>query len=396
MVLDLDGFKTVNDSLGHPAGDLLLQIIAKRLRNLLRQEDTVARLGGDEFAILVETLNTDIRLSLIAEKIIEAVAMPVELDGHTALVTASIGIAMYPDDGDNPTALLKAADMAMYASKQAGRNTVHFHHADMTRAANQRLLLEHGLRLAIERAELEVWYQPQYEVQTGQLIGAEALVRWRDPEKGLIPPNDFIPLAEETGLVLPIGEWVLRQTCTDAMRWLKAGLECGRLWVNVAGPQIERGDFYATVKRVLAYTGLEASRLGLEITESFLLRNADEAMEVVAKLHAAGINVAIDDFGTGYSSLAYLKHLRADKLKVDQQFVRDLPGDKDDAAITRAVIALGKSLGFRIVAEGVETEEQLEFLRNEGCEEAQGYFFSKPLPAAQFEALLKEASGISG
>ena len=390
MVLDLDGFKTVNDSLGHPAGDLLLQQIADRLQEVLRREDTVARMGGDEFAIVIESLGPGTDPGKIAEKVIQAVSVPVDLQGHSALVTASVGIALFPDDGPDATSLIKAADTAMYASKQAGRNTLRFHHPDMARAAHQRLTLEHGLRRAIEQGELEVWYQPQFEVASSRLVGAEALVRWRDPEHGLIPPNDFIPLAEETGLILPLGEWVLRQTCLNARRWLGQGLDCGNLSVNVAGLQIERGDFYATVQQVLAETGLDAQRLALEITESFLLRNADQAMAVVAKLNELGVKVAIDDFGTGYSSLSYLKYLRADKLKIDQQFVRDLPDDHDDAAITRAVIALGHSLGFKIIAEGVETEAQRAFLHGEGCEEAQGYFYSKPLAEAEFEAFLRQ------
>lgn len=390
MVLDLDGFKTVNDSLGHPAGDLLLQMIASRLGAVLREEDTVARLGGDEFAIVIESLGQEANPALIAEKVIEAVAAPLDLQGHSAMVTASLGIALFPDDGGDATALLKAADTAMYASKQAGRNTLRFHHAHMTLAAHQRLSLEQGLRRALEKGELEVWYQPQFDMDNNQLVGAEALVRWRDPVQGLIPPNHFIPLAEETGLVLPLGEWVLRQACLDTLRWQKQGLDCGKISVNVAGPQIERGDFFATVQQVLADTGLAPDRLALEITESFLLRNAEQAMAVVAKLNELGIQVAIDDFGTGYSSLSYLKYLRASKLKIDRQFVRDLPDDKDDAAITRAVIALGHSLGFQIVAEGVETEAQRAFLRAEGCEEAQGYLYSKPLHAREFENFLTE------
>ncbi len=283
MVLDLDGFKTVNDSLGHPAGDLLLQKVAARLREILRKEDTVARLGGDEFAVVVESLGPQVNPGVIGEKIIEAVAAPLDLQGHSALVTASLGIALFPDDGGDATTLLKAADTAMYASKQAGRNTLRFHHADMTQAAHQRLALEQGLRRALERCELEVWYQPQFALRGGRCVGAEALVRWRDPARGLIPPDQFIALAEETGLVLPLGEWVLRRACQDALRWREQTLECGKLSVNVAGPQIERGDFAATVRQVLAETGLPPNRLALEITESFLLRNAEQAMAVVAR-----------------------------------------------------------------------------------------------------------------
>ncbi len=389
MVLDLDGFKTVNDSLGHPAGDRLLQTIAARLLRLLRREDTVARLGGDEFAVVIENARSCDNPGLIAEKIIQAVSAPVDLDGHSALVTASVGIALYPDDGRDTTSLLQAADMAMYASKQAGRNTSRFHHADMTRAARHRLKIEHGLRQALEHEQLEVWFQPQFDLDTGALIGSEALVRWRLPERGLVPPNEFIPIAEETGLILPLGEWVLRRACEQAVDWRHRGLEAGSVSVNVAGPQVERGDFYATVASVLAATGLPAECLELEITESFLLRNAEQARTVVEKLSELGVRVAIDDFGTGYSSLSYLKLLRVNKLKIDQSFVRDLPDDRDDAAITRAVISLGHNLGFKVIAEGVETEAQRDFLRQEGCDQSQGYFHSRPLPAAEFEAYLR-------
>ena len=388
MVLDLDGFKTVNDSLGHPAGDLLLQSIAARLRQLLRREDTVARLGGDEFSVIAEHVGNGNNPGLIAEKIIQAVAEPIDLDGHRALVTASIGIALYPDDGGDSTRLLQAADMAMYASKQAGRNTSRFHHADMTHAARQRLEIEHGLRRALELGEMEVWYQAQFDLVSGALLGAESLVRWRSPERGLVPPNAFIPIAEETGLILPLGEWVLRQSCAQAVEWRARGLDPGTISVNVAGPQIERGDFYACVSQVLRETGWPAERLELEITESFLLRNAEQAMTLVERLSELGIRVAIDDFGTGYSSLSYLKFLRVDKLKLDQRFVRDLPDDRDDAAITRAVIALGHNLGFKVIAEGVESEAQRDFLRREGCDQSQGYFHARPLPAAEFERLL--------
>ncbi len=389
MVLDLDGFKTVNDSLGHPAGDLLLQTIAGRLHRLLRSEDTVARMGGDEFAVIAEAVGNAGNPGLIAEKIIQAVAEPVDLNGHRALVTASVGIALYPDDGNDTTSLLQAADMAMYASKQAGRNTSRFHHADMTRAARQRLVIEHGLRRALDNQELEVWFQPQFALASGALVGAEALVRWRSPERGLVPPNEFIPIAEETGLILPLGEWVLRQSCRHAVEWRARGLEAGSVSVNVAGPQIERGDFFSVVKTVLEETGWPAERLELEITESFLLRNAEQAMTVVDKLFQLGVKVAIDDFGTGYSSLSYLKYLRVHKLKIDQSFVRDLPEDRDDGAITRAVISLGHNLGFSVIAEGVETDAQREFLKREGCDQAQGYFYSRPLPAAEFENFLR-------
>lgn len=393
LMLDLDGFKTVNDSLGHPAGDLLLQQAATRLRASLRQEDTVARLGGDEFAVLLESLEAESNPAQVALRFIQAIALPMDLQGHNALVTVSVGIALFPDDGRDATTLLKAADTAMYASKQAGRNTLRFHHSDMSQAVQRRLSLEQGLRRALEQDELEIWYQPQFELHSGRCVGAEALVRWRDPENGLIPPQQFIPLAEETGLILPLGTAVLRQACTAAQAWRLQGLAFGRLSVNVSGPQIERGDFLATVRQVLAETGLPAEFLILEITESFLLHNAERAIAMVASFNEMGIGVAIDDFGTGYSSLSYLKYLGAARLKIDSQFVHGLPDDQDDLAIARAVIALGHSLGFRITAEGVETRAQRDVLQALGCEEAQGYFYSKPLPADAFTAFLSQLPG---
>ncbi|MBK6743816.1 MAG: EAL domain-containing protein [Hydrogenophilales bacterium] len=396
MELDLDGFKTVNDSLGHPAGDLLLQIIGQRLQRILRSEDVIARMGGDEFAIIIETPPSASHLSHIAEKIIQSVSEPVDLYGHSALVTASVGIAMYPDDGDDAISLLKAADTAMYAGKQGGRNTFRFHDSGMAEAARLRLRLEQGLRRALEDGQLELWYQPQIDFKTGLLIGAEALVRWRDPQRGLISPVEFVPVAEETGLILPLGEWVLLEACMQAHAWTQDGLFMGSISVNVSGPQIERGDFVGTVRQALDSTGIDPNLLELEITESFLLRNAEQAMAVVEQLSDLGIRVAIDDFGTGYSSLSYLKYLNADKLKIDQRFVRDLPDDKDDAAIARAIIALGLSLGFQVVAEGVETEAQEAFLKGEGCHQGQGYLYARPMPADDFERWMRERRIASG
>ncbi len=386
LMLDLDGFKTVNDSLGHPAGDQLLRLIAERLQAALRNDDIVARLGGDEFAVVAEAPPHTEGVGILARKIIDTIGSPVDLDGHSARVSASIGIAFYPDDGATPTALLQAADTAMYAGKQAGRGTYRFHHADMAQAAQRRLALEQGLRQALERHELELWYQPQVDLASGQVKGAEALLRWHDDGRGIVLPAEFIPVAEETGLILPIGHWVLREACRQAQAWLAAGMDVGRIAVNVAGPEIERGDLVATAAAVLAETGLSASRLELEITESSLLGNTEQARTVVDKLSALGVGVAIDDFGTGFSSLAYLKYLSVNRLKIDREFVRDLPADRDDAAITRAVIALGHSLGFAVTAEGVETEAQRAFLAGEGCDAAQGYWYSRPLPANEFAA----------
>jgi diguanylate cyclase (GGDEF)-like protein/PAS domain S-box-containing protein len=381
LLLDLDGFKNVNDSLGHPAGDRLLQVVAQRLKAILREEDTVARMGGDEFALVMEDVRHGEEMSELAERLIAALAEPVELDGHSARISASVGIALYPQDGDDAMTLFKAADTAMYQSKQGGRNTYRFHHHDMAHAARRRLELEYGMRRALEQGEYELWYQPQIELHSGRVIGLEALLRWRDPQRGLVPPLDFIPLAEENGMIVALGEWVLRTACQQALQWRQAGLVFGRMAVNVAASQIERGDFESTVQRVLQETGLPAEALELEITESLLLNNADNARKVIAGLRAMGISLAIDDFGTGYSSLAYLKHLSIDKLKIDRAFVTDLPADAGNVAITRAIVALGHSLGFSVIAEGVENEANRAFLQAEGCEQGQGYLFSKPLPA---------------
>ncbi len=388
LLLDLDGFKHVNDSLGHPAGDALLQAVGQRLKSLLGNENTVARMGGDEFAVVMEDVRHAGVMSDLAEQIIAVLAEPVELDGHSARISASLGIALYPQDGDDAVTLVRAADTAMYQSKQGGRNTYRFHRDDMAQAVRRRLELDHGLRRALAQNEFELWYQPQIELGSGRVIGLEALLRWRDPERGLISPLDFIPLAEENGLIVPLGEWVLRAACQQAKTWQMAGVAFGRMAVNVAAPQIEHGDFPALVVQVLLETGLPAHLLELEITESLLLNNADDALRVVSELRNMGIAMAIDDFGTGYSSLAYLKHLAIDKLKIDRTFVTDLPADAGNVAITRTIVALGHSLGLSVIAEGVESSASRDFLHAEGCAQGQGFLFSKPLPVAECTAWL--------
>lgn len=388
MELDLDGFKNVNDTLGHPAGDKLLQIIAERLRHVLRAEDIIARLGGDEFAVVLEALDSADSAGTVAEKIIAAVAEPLDLDGHSARVTTSVGIALFPADGADATALLKAADTALYVGKREGRNTYRFYDQRMSEAVHRRLDLEQGLRNAIEDDGLELWYQPQIDLNSRRIAGAEALVRWRHPERGIVPPGDFLPVACDTGLVVPLGEWVLRTACRQTQEWLAAGIDIGRIAVNVDSQQIMRSDFVATVEQVLAETGLAPERLELEITENFLLENAENGMGTVARFSYIGVGIAIDDFGTGYSSLAYLKYLHADCLKIDKSFINDLPEDSTGAAIIRTVISLGRGLGFTLVAEGVEKAEQLDYLRSVGCDLVQGYHIAKPMPAADFAAWL--------
>ncbi|MDD5363693.1 MAG: EAL domain-containing protein [Gallionellaceae bacterium] len=390
FALDLDGFKAVNDSLGHHAGDLLLQKIAARLKATLRGEDVVARMGGDEFAMIIENPPSAIHIGHLAEKIIAAVGKPMDLHGNRAHVTASLGIAIFPQDGQDASILLKAADTAMYASKQAGRNTYRYHDDEMTKAANQRMTLEQGLRQALENNQLELCFQPQVNIRTGQVPGVEALVRWNHPDQGPIYPAEFLSVAEETGLILPLGEWALRLACTQVQSWVQEQLFTGSVSINVSGQQLEQGDFFSMVKRVLAETGINPKRLAFEISEGILLRNTKRVMAELGQLHTLGVSIVIDDFGVGYSSLTYLKYLSAQGIKINQRFVLGLPGDKNDAAITRAIIAMGHSLGCDLIAEGVETEAQQTFLADQGCLLAQGLLYSKPITADEFRNWLRE------
>lgn len=388
LLLDLDGFKTVNDSLGHPVGDRLLQEVAGRLKSCIRVEDTVARLGGDEFALILANMREGSDAVEVVRKILSTIQIPVELYGHGARVTASIGIAVYPADGEGVTDLVRNADAAMYSAKEAGRNGYRFYQSSMTLRAQERLSQERALRRGIENGEFEVWFQPQLGLRDGRITGAEALVRWRDPERGLIAPDQFIPLAERTGLIVDIGAQVLQRVCGHARQWLDAGLDFGRLAINVAAPQIERHDFAGLLATALAQTGVPPHRIEIEITESLLMENPAHARETLLAIQALGVTTAIDDFGTGYSSLASLKQLPIDNLKIDRTFIKDLPRDPNDIAITRAVVSMAHSLGFTVIAEGIETEDQERFLKEEGCDEGQGYLYSRPLPAREFEAWL--------
>jgi diguanylate cyclase (GGDEF)-like protein/PAS domain S-box-containing protein len=389
MVLDLDGFKTVNDSLGHPIGDQLLQQVAHRLKDCVRVEDTVARLGGDEFSVVLANLKSGDNIVDIARKILDSIERPFSINGHAAMVSTSIGIAVFPEDGTTPDLLIRNADAAMYQSKAAGRNTYHYYQPEMTQAAQRRLASEQALRRAIERQEFEVWYQPQLNLATGGLIGAEALVRWRDPERGLIPPNEFIPLAESTGMIIPIGEQVLRQVCQDITKWQTSNLNPGKVGVNVAGPQLFRSDFIGLLCDVIEKFAIPPSALEIEITETCVLDNPELARQLLDTIQDMGISIAIDDFGTGYSSLSHLKKLPIDTLKIDRSFVSDLPDHPHDIAITRAILAMGRSLGFDVIAEGVETKEQQKFLLDEGCIQGQGYLFAKPMPFTEFTIWLQ-------
>jgi predicted signal transduction protein with EAL and GGDEF domain len=346
-------------------------------------------LGGDEFAVVIANLDNGENIVDIARKMLDSVEGPFSIEDHTALVSTSIGIAVFPEDGQTPDLLIRNADAAMYQSKAAGRNTYHYYRPEMTEAAQRRQASEQALRRAIEQQEFEVWYQPQLDLASNQLLGAEALVRWRDPTRGLIPPFEFIPLAESTGLIIPLGEQVLRQVCQDIQKWHRDGLQPGRIGVNVAGPQLFRSDFIGLLCEVTESYATPPAALEIEITETCVLDNPELARQLLDTIQDMGISIAIDDFGTGYSSLSHLKKLPIDTLKIDRSFVSDLPDDPHDVAITRAVLAMGRSLGFHVIAEGVETEEQRNFLLNEGCVQGQGYLFAKPMPTNQFTDWLK-------
>lgn len=389
LLLDLDGFKTVNDSLGHPVGDELLIKVAKRLQACIRVEDTVARLGGDEFGVILSGMVDSADSIEVVRKILTTIERPFNLSGHNAMISTSIGIAVYPADGITPSDLIRNADAAMYEAKEKGRNTYRFYQASMTETAQDRLHLEADLKTAIEHKQFEVWFQPKMHLKTGSITGAEALVRWRHPERGLVAPGEFISLAERSGLIIPIGEQVLHQVCEHIRGWQTAQIPIGRIAINVALPQLERGDFLNTIKQTLLRENVSAQCIELEITESFIMSNKNSTTEVLTELQAMGMTIAIDDFGTGYSSLAYLHQLPIDNLKIDQAFVRELDSCDNNRTITRTIIAMGHSLGYKVTAEGIEKPSQQDWLEQEGCDEAQGYLLAKPMPAADFESWLQ-------
>ena len=393
MLLDLDRFKTINDSLGHHYGDKLLQAVAQRLTETLRAEDTVARIGGDEFVVLLKEIAEPQAAANIAQKLLTALSEPFYIEDQEQNMSSSIGISIYPNDGLDLRALMVNADGAMYHAKKMGRNNYQFFTREMTAVAGARLELEKSLRRAMENREFELHYQPKVNVKSGAVTAMEALIRWRDPQKGLISPVEFIPLAEELGLIIPLGAWVLITACQQNKQWQAAGLPKIRVAVNLSAVQFRQKNLVEFISQVLEDTGLDASFLELEVTESVIMQNAEEATLVLEKLHAKGIHISIDDFGTGYSSLSYLKRFPLDTLKIDRSFVRDISSDPDDAAIVKSVIALAHSLRLGVIAEGVETEEQLAFLSALGCDEYQGYYRSRPVPAEEFAQLLRESDG---
>ena len=390
LLVDLDRFKLINDSLGLEKGDQVLRSVAGRLGRALRRSDTVARLGGDEFMLLVASAANAEAAAKVAQKVLDTLRPPFTVNGHELTTSASIGIALFPYDGDDADTLIKNADTALSRAKEQGRNHFQFYTNDMNATAFERLMLESRLRKALEQGELVLYYQPQVSLQTGRIVGVEALVRWFHPDLGMVPPADFIPLAEETGLIVPIGEWVLRTACRDGQRWQELGFRPLRVAVNLSARQFQQRDLVDVVARVLDETRLPATDLELELTESVIMRDAAESVRRLRELTALGIQLAVDDFGTGYSSLGYLRTFPIRSLKIDRSFIRDIDRDPNGAAIAQAIIALASSLSLKAIAEGVETREQLDMLRGWGCEEMQGYYFCRPLPADELLALLRQ------
>jgi diguanylate cyclase (GGDEF)-like protein len=388
MFIDLDNFKTVNDTLGHDVGDELLRLVSRRLAETLRFGDVISRIGGDEFAIILENVSQASIASIIAEKCLAKLAQPIAISGHELHIGASIGISVYPDDAANMHELLKYADTAMYYAKNNGKNTYRMFTHSMQDDARKRFTIDNNLRRALERGEFVLHYQPQIDLRTGAISGAEALIRWIHPDLGLISPADFIPVAEDTGVIVPIGEWVLREACLELRKWHADGHRI-RVSINLSGRQLKEEGLVAAVLAIVDETGIDARWLELELTESMLMDASASVIEKLQALRRAGIQLAIDDFGTGYSSMSYLKTFPVSSLKIDRSFVCDLPQSTQDAGITKAIIAMAKSLNMEVVAEGIETPEQGGFLRANGCDKAQGFYYSKPLPAAQIGELLR-------
>jgi len=379
LYLDLDRFKDINDSLGHSVGDLFLQEVAERLKTWAREQDTVARLGGDEFLIMLTHVKDAPDAAVAAERLMDAMTAEFVVQGHPLNIGCSIGISIFPEHGADADHLIKNADAAMYGAKENGRNNFRFFTKEMNAQVLERLTLENSLRLALDRKELFLMYQPQIEIATGRITGLEALLRWQHPELGLVPPDKFIRIAENSGQIIAIGEWVLRTACSQSRRWQDAGLSAVTVAVNVSAVQFRQEGFCELIRRVLDETGLAPQCLELELTESLLLANADVTFSVIQELKAIGLSVAIDDFGTGYSSFNYLRQFRVSKIKIDRSFIKDVALNPDDAAITSAIISMAKSLKLKVIAEGVENEAQMSFLRTHQCDEIQGYYFSKPL-----------------
>jgi diguanylate cyclase (GGDEF)-like protein/PAS domain S-box-containing protein len=394
LFLDLDHFKNINDSLGHHVGDCLLQEVTERLVKSVRSSDIVSRQGGDEFVILLEGIKGIHEVAIVAKKLLKSMAEPYFIEGHELNISPSIGVGMFPDDGKDILTLMKHADAAMYHAKERGRNTWRFFAEEMEIRASNRLSLERTLRHAIERNEFVVHYQPQVDIRSGVVTGVEALVRWMNPELGLVLPERFIPVAEENGMIIPISEWILREACAQCRAWKQAGLRPISMAVNLSPVQFRRKDMLPKMERIIEDSGMDTACLDLELTESCVMNNPDEAVIILKALKSMGLKLSIDDFGTGYSSLSYLKRFPIDKLKIDQSFVKDIMRDPENTAIVRAIISMARSLDLEVIAEGVETEDQLSFLDGEFCNTFQGYYFSRPLPGCEIEEMLREGRAL--
>ncbi|MDD5578480.1 MAG: EAL domain-containing protein [Methylobacter sp.] len=389
MFMDLDRFKYINDSLGHAMGDQLLQSVARRLRDCVRRSDTISRQGGDEFMLLLPTIKHAEDVALCAQKMLAALALPHRIGGHDLHISVSIGISIYPRDGQDGETLIKSADTAMYYAKENGRNTYKFFEPAMNARAIQRHSIEDGLRRALERQDFVLHYQPKINLHSGVIVGAEALIRWQHPKRGLVQPGQFVPIAEDSGLILPMGRWMLREACLQARAWLQAGLPPISVAVNISALEFGARDFLKNIRATLEDTGLEPHCLELELTESVLMQDAEPTNTLLKALSELGIKLAIDDFGTGYSSLSYLRQFPIHTLKIDQSFVSRIPGNTDDATLVSAMIHMGKCLKLRVVAKGVETPEQYAFLLAQQCDEGQGYYFGRPMVAEAFAVLLQ-------
>ncbi|WP_207562579.1 sensor domain-containing protein [Sulfurimonas aquatica] len=395
LFLDLDRFKHINDSLGHDIGDYVLQITAERIKKVIREGDTLSRLGGDEFTIILESISKATDASLIAKKILKVIRKPIHIFNHELYLSSSIGISLYPEDNRVARNLLKFADSAMYKAKDEGRDNFQFYSSDMTDKALELILMEANLRQALEKNEFIIYFQPITNAKTNRLVGLESLIRWMHPEKGLIPPDKFIPLAEETGLIIPIDQWVMKQAMLQVVDWYKEGLNPGLLSLNMSSLQLKGDEFIPFIEDLLKSTNCNPEWIQIEITESQIMKKPEEAISILNQVSALGITLAIDDFGTGFSSLSQLKRLPIDKLKIDRSFVKELPNDEEDVAISKAIIALAKTLDLHLIAEGAETIEQVNFLMNHGCDYIQGYYFSKPLPQKEMrEYIIKHSQQI--
>ncbi len=390
LFLDLDRFKNINDSLGHTAGDQLLQQLGERFRATIREGDTIARFGGDEFVILLDDFDSDSSLSLIAQKILNSLATPFEISGHEIFITASIGISICPHDGEDPETLLRNADIAMYRAKELGKNNFQYYSESMTARVFERMTLENNLRHALERNEFILHYQPQVDARSGKIFGVEALLRWRHPELGLVMPNNFISLLEETGLIEPVGIWVLETACRQSQQWHESGMGFVHMSVNLSSRQFNNSEFISSLQNIIEETGVNPEYLELELTESMLMRNTSSTIAALKSLNDLGVRFAIDDFGTGYSSLNYLRRFPIETIKIDRSFIRDITHDNDDRAICSAIIGMTQSLSLNVIAEGVETDGQLDFLKTKDCHYIQGNVFSPAIPAEAMTKMLAD------